>query len=294
MKILLTGGSGLLGQYLNIWLSEHYELVTIYNSNPGNSKLFNSIKADISDQSNLNNIIQTIKPDLIIHTAAISRPELCDKLPAEYVNEVNIKAVSTISQNCEKLKIKLIFMSTDLVYDGSRGSYLTEKAALHPLSLYAETKYKSEKVIREIFDNFIILRTALLYGMGLNHSENNFQIMLNNFKNNIPANLFYDQYRTPLSLKDAARLIKMLTEIDIKSEVINFGGLQRVSRTELAEIVCEIGKFDKSLINRISMNEVKNLHKVADVSMNTSKLNSYGLMQNSIEDSVKDILDNHF
>lgn len=294
MKILLTGGSGLLGQYLNLILSERHELITVYNSSPGNCDSFNSIKADISDFKNLTQIIQSVRPDLIIHTAAISRPEKCDKLPYEYVHDVNVNSVKVIAENCEKLKIRLIFTSTDLVYNGDVGSYLTENSETKPISLYAETKVKSENVITEIFDNFVILRTALLYGTGMNHSENNFHIMLNNFKCNKPSNLFYDQYRTPLSLLDAARLISKFSETDIKSEVINFGGKERVSRSELAEIVCEIGKFDKSLINRISMYDIKSLHKVADVSMNTSKLNSLGLIQYSMEESIYEILNNDF
>ena len=77
---------------------------------------------------------------------------------------------------------------------------------------------------------------------------------------------------------------------DIKSEVINFGGMRRVSRSELGEILCEAGNFDKSLIERISMNEMPEIQKVYDVSLNTDKLKSYGLKQKSIEESVNEIL----
>ena len=114
--------------------------------------------------------------------------------------------------------------------------------------------------------------------------------MLKNFREGKPVRLFSDQFRTPLSLINAAEMISDIIERDIKSEVINFGGIRRVSRAELGEILCKTGNFDKSLIERISMDEVPDIQKVYDVSLNTDKLKSFGLKQKSIEESVNEIL----
>ncbi|MBV6477794.1 MAG: GDP-L-fucose synthase [Ignavibacteria bacterium] len=294
MKILITGGSGLLGQYLNEILSKENEICTLYNENLGNCKVYNSFKINLTDFESLKEFITSYKPGVIIHTAAISRPESCDKLPKEIVESINIDTTKFFAEYCEKNNSKLIFTSTDLVYDGEQGMYLDENANLKPVSLYAETKVKSENEIRNVFENYIILRVSLLYGMGLNHSVNNFHIMLNNFLQNRKSKLFHDQYRTPLSLLDAAELIRKLIKADIKNETINFGGRERISRAELGEIVCSAGNFDPNLIDKISMNEIKDLHKVADVSMNTSKLNSFGLVQKTVEESVIEILNKFF
>ncbi len=290
MKILITGGSGLLGQYLNIRLSEENEILTLYNSNTGNCKDYNSHKTDFADRKGLDEIFISFRPDAVIHTAAVSRPELCDRLRRDFVTEVNINSTEHIARLCEMNNSKLLFTSTDLVYDGDAGGMMREEDKLNPASFYAETKLKSEDIIRDIFDNYIILRTSLLFGMGLNHSVNNFHNMILNFRENKRVKLFHDQYRTPMSLNDVSEIIYELVNTDLKGVTLNFGGMERISRTEVGEIVCRTGGFDTSLIESISMSDIPDLIKVADVSMNTNKLGSLGIKRTSIEESVKKIL----
>ena len=290
MKILITGGSGLLGQFLNLRLSEKNNLLTTYHNNPGNCRYFNSVRLDLGNTEEIKKIFLDFMPEVVIHTAALSRPEICSTLPPEEVYRINVNSAEELSRLCEKNKSLLIFTSTDLVYDGYKGSMLKEDAGLNPVSLYAESKLEAEKAIRNIFDNYIILRTSLLYGIGQVDSVNNFHKMYNNFKLGKPMRLFYDQFRTPLSLMDASIMIEQILNLNIRGEIINFGGKQRVSRVELGEILCDIAGFDKSLIERISMDDVPGLQKVPDVSLNTDKLKSYGIEQKSIEESIYEIL----
>ena len=290
MKVLITGGSGLLGQYLNIELSKEYEILTLYNQHPGNCREFNSFKIDITDFENLTHQIEEYSPNIIVHTAAISTPMLSEKLSAKEVYKTNVNATRTIAEQCEKVNAKLIYLSTDLVYAGYRGSMLNESSKLIPISLYAETKLMGETKVHETFDNYIILRTALLYGFGLNHSNCHFHDMYNNLKENKVVKLFSDQYRTPISLYEAARIISSLIKLNVKGEIINFGGLERVSRYELGEILCDIANLEKKLLKKITMDDVRNLPKVEDVSLNTDKLQSYGIKQKGIEESIKEIL----
>lgn len=292
MKILITGGSGLLGQYLNIALSKTNTILSLYNSNPGNCLNYNSYKIDITDSDKLRVLVAEFNPDVIIHTAAVSRPELCDSLPEKDVIGININSVKNLAELCDSLNAKLIFTSTDLVYDGERNTLAVESEIPKPVSFYAETKAQSEAEIISVFDNYLILRTSLLYGLGFNHSVNNFHGMYNNLINGLPVKLFYDQFRTPLSLRDAADLISKLLLPEIKNTTLNFGGPERVSRCELGELLCDIADFDRSLIIPISMNDLPGLHKVSDVSMNTERLNSLGIRQKNIEESLFDIIKN--
>jgi len=290
MKIIITGGSGLLGQYLNIELAKLYNILTLYNSNPGNCLSFNNLKIDLTDFSQYENIFSSLRPDVVVHTASISRTDLADNLPREYVTAVNVGASQKLAQLCDKYNSKLIYTSTDLVYDGSFGSMLKETDPVNPVSYYAGTKLAGEEKIRETFGNYIILRTALMYGFGLNHSENHFKAMYLNLKAGRPVKLFHDQYRSPLALKNAAVIIAELINKDISAEVINFGGKERVSRFDIGAILCENAGLDPSLLIRTSMYDIDHLPKVADVSMNTDKLKSLGIHQHSIRDSVKNIL----
>jgi dTDP-4-dehydrorhamnose reductase len=114
--------------------------------------------------------------------------------------------------------------------------------------------------------------------------------MLANLKSKKPVKLFTDQFRTPVSLTDAAGIIVSLASTDLKSEIINLGGLERVSRSELGEILCSLGGFDKNLIQKITMDDIPNFPKVEDVSLNIEKLLSLGLKPRTIEENVLEIL----
>lgn len=290
MKILITGGSGLLGQHINLQVARTHNILTLYNSHIGNCKDYNSARIDLKDYNSLNIIFNQFNPDVVIHTAAFSHPMLQNNILPKNVYDLNVNATKNIAELCKKYNSKLIYTSTDLVYAGYRGSMLKEDAKLIPVSLYAETKLMGELRIQETFDNYIILRTALLFGFGMNHSKNHFHQMFLNLKQNKKANLFIDQYRTPLSLLEAARIIIQLINLDLKSEIINFGGLERVSRFELAERLCEVAKLDKNLLQKITMDDVPDLPKVEDVSMNTEKLTALGIKRKNIDESIKEII----
>jgi len=290
MKILITGGSGLLGQYLNLFLSNEYTILTLFSSNVGNCKDYNSLKLNICDYPVLVKVFQDFHPDIVIHTAAISHPVLPEGVSSKDVYDLNVNATKNIAVLCDKFNSKLIYTSTDLVYAGYRGSMLKEDAKLIPVSLYAETKLMGEIKIEQTFDNYVIFRTALLFGFGLSHSKNHFHQMFLDLQQGKPVKLFTDQFRTPLSLIEASIIINELANTDIKSEIINFGGLERVSRYELGERLCEIAKFDNNLLTKIKMDDVPGLQKVEDVSMNIDKLQSFGIRQKNLDEMILEIL----
>lgn len=290
MKILITGGSGLLGQYLNIELSKNNSILTIFNNNIRNSKNYNSIRLDINDNYKMDEIFSSFNPDVVVHTAAISNPKIASQIDSKLVYNTNVIATRNIAELCSRFNAKLVYSSTDLVYAGYKGSMLKEDSKLMPVSFYAESKLMGEVKIREIFDNYLILRIALLYGYGLNNSYNHFHQMYLNLKNKIPVKLFNDQFRTPIELNDAAKIINQLIGNEIISETINIGGKERLSRFQLGELLCKKAGFDSSLLQKIIMDELPDIPKVEDVSLDTSKLQSYGINQSSVEDSIANFL----
>lgn len=290
MKIFITGGSGMLGQFLNIELGKHHEILTYFNNNPGNCRQFNYVQFQITDYKKLEDVFVNFKPEVVIHTAALSNNEKADQQAADVVYDVNVNATLQIAQLCEKYNAKLIYTSTDSVYAGYRGSYLKEDAKLIPVSLYAETKLMGEVKIKETFDDYLILRVALLIGLCLNHSINNFHKMYYKLKEGETVNLYTDQFRSPFALHDAARMIRELAETNISGETINFGGSERFSRYEIGEILCEEAGFDKNLLIKTTMNEAGLLYKIADVSLNIDKLKSFGVYPKSLRESIRKII----
>ena len=290
MKVLLTGGSGLLGFYLNKAISNSHNLLTLYHSKPGNCQNYNSLKIDITDYCKTNNLLNDFKPNVIIHCAAASSPDKTQGLTSKEVYELNVNATKNLAAASSAVEARLIYLSTDLVYAGYRGQMLIEESKLAPASLYAETKLMGEEKIKEYAGNYLILRTALLFGLGFEGTSNHFDMMYNSLKCNKTVNLFFDQYRTPLALKDAAGIISHLININTGNETVNFGGKERVSRLELGEMLCALGGYDRSLLNKISLKDIAGIPDVADVSLNTDKLQSFGFRQKTINESIYEIL----
>ena len=289
-KILITGGSGVLGQYLNIEAAKENEILTLHNHNIGNCNEFNSSKADITNFTLMKEIFSSFKPNVVIHTAAVTNPILLPDQDPKDVFNINVTATKNIAKLCKQFNAKLIYISTDLVYAGYRDSMLKEDAKLIPVSLYAETKLMGEMKVKETLENYLILRTALLYGFGLNHSRCHFHKMNEELKNGKPIKLFIDQFRTPISLQETVQIITKIAQMDITNEIINLGGVERASRYELGEILCSVAGYDQSLLQKITLDDVPQLPKVEDVSLNTDKLQSLGIKQMSIEESIRGMI----
>lgn len=289
-KVLITGGSGLLGQFLNLTISNQCKLHTTFKNNPGNCKDFPFSVVDILNEDELKELFANVKPDIVIHSAAITNPVQKENQTSKEYFDTNVNATKNIAILCEKYESKMIYISTDLVYAGYRGSFLKEDAKLIPASLYAETKLVGEMKVKESTDNYLILRTALLYGFGLNHSKCHFQNMYVDLKNRKPVKLFTDQLRTPISLTDASLIIAQLVKMDLINETINLGGTERVSRFEMGEMLCDLAGLDKNLLQKITMDEIPNFPKVEDVSLNIDKLISLNLKPRSIEENINEII----
>ncbi|MFA8343892.1 MAG: NAD(P)-dependent oxidoreductase [Rhodothermaceae bacterium] len=290
MKVLVTGGSGILGQYLNIELSKNFEMLTTYNNNVGNCEDFYSKELDITNTERLEEIFADFQPECVLHLAAISRPADCEVAGRERVMEVNVEATKNIARLCHKFGAKLIFTSTELVYDGEQGFYLAEHSKLNPVSLYAESKLMAEQKIKETFDNYIILRTSLLFGIVFSTGQSSFDRMYRDLRINKSVELFFNQYRTPLSTLDASRLLVELLKKDIATETVNFGGPERVSRLELGKVLCEVANLDKELLVRTSMYNSETANAVRDVSFNTERFQRFGIKQKGLNTAMRELI----
>lgn len=291
MKVIITGASGLLGQYLNNELGKKDDILALYHTRKGNTGNYKSLQVNLEDTGKLKSIIAEFQPDIIIHTAGITRPETADALPYSEVKKINVESTKVIAESCEKINAKMIFTSTDLVYDGNSGGMLTESGKINPLTSYAVSKVEAEEEIKSVTENFIILRTALLFGIGLNGSVNNFHTLLENLRNRNLSYLFVDQLRTPLSLQNASRIISQIVDSGLKNLILNFAGPERVSRYQLGEMLCDIGGFDRTLLKKIYLKDISTVKPVYDVSLNTTLLRKLGLNQSELFQEIKSIIE---
>ena len=290
MKVLIIGGSGLLGSNLSFYLSNKFDVLSTYNKHKFETKKFKFTKLNIENYTEIKNLVKDYKPNYIIHTAAVSRPEIAEKMSDDELSKINIQPCEYLSDLSNKINARLFFTSTDLVYEQSDDE-IYEHSKLLPLSKYAKSKLEGENVISSISKNYVILRVALL--LGFSYSEqitSNFHKNYISFKNNEKANLFIDQIRTPLSVLEASRILETLFKSDLQNDVINFCGKDFVTRYEIGEILCRVMKKRKDMLNPIELAKIDAENKIYKLKLNSDKLNLIFKNRLDIEKSIQELV----
>ena len=156
MKVLVTGAGGQLGRdCLQILEKKH----TVHG--------FSSRQLDITKKQQLEQLITSLQPDVVVNCAAYTAVDACET-HQEKCREVNTKGAANLAWICKKTHCRLIHISTDYVFDGNKTipEAYTEEDIVSPLSAYGRTKLAGEQSISSSMDDYLILRTAWLYGMG--------------------------------------------------------------------------------------------------------------------------------
>ena len=206
-KILLTGSNGLLGQKLVHLLVSRPDVQLIATAR-GENRLQNTLgyayySLDITNQAEVESVMADIRPDVVIHTAAMTQVDDCET-DREACWLLNVKAVEYLIEACAKYNTFLLHLSTDFIFDGTAGPY-HENATPNPLSYYGESKLEAEKVLQRSAIDWAIARTVLVYGITEQMSRSNIILWV---KNSLEAGktiqVVDDQWRTPTLAEDLA------------------------------------------------------------------------------------------
>lgn len=252
--VLVTGSNGLLGQKITEKILKEGGVNLIATSKGENrypvKEGYLYMDMNILDPANVNMVIEKFKPDAIIHTAAMTNVDTCED-QKELAHQLNVDAVQTLIQVCEKYDIQLVHLSTDFIFDGEGGPYL-EDAAPNPLSYYGETKLLAEELIKKSSCKWVILRTIIVYGIVSDMSRSNIVLWAKNaLEKGNPLNIVNDQWRMPTLAEDLADICLLAVEHDAQG-VYNASGKDMMSISELVSKVADFWHLDKSLINEVS------------------------------------------
>ena len=267
MKILVTGGSGLLGGAISLYFKDYFDVIATYQKHKVAIEGCKSIYLDITDAKTTINLINKIKPNLIIHAAALVGVNICDKEP-ELAYKINVEGTKNIVDAAKKANLKIIYISTDYVFDGKKGMY-NESDELNPINYYGKTKWEGEKLI-DIKTN-IIIRTSI-YGWNIVKVKNNFSSwIIDELSNNKQINVFTDQFNSMMLVNNCAEALKEIIDKDLTG-ILNIASSERTSKYDFAVKLAEIFDFNKDLIRPIYNSEVEGYEKrPSDVSLDVSK-----------------------
>ena len=198
-----------------------------------------------------NKKIVEISPDVILLTAAMTNVDQ-NEIDKEFAIKINTEGPKNVLAACKKIDSKLIFMSTDFVFDGKKQGNYTENDTPNPLSHYAKTKFDAEQAIIHSEVEYIICRTAVLYGW--NPQKLNFITwILKKLSNNEKLTIVTNQINNPTYVKNLAEIILILVEKDTGG-IYHTVGKVSLSRYEMALKCAEIFNYNSNLI--IPINEI--------------------------------------
>lgn len=261
-RLFITGGSGLLGSKFTNFTQE-YEVITTYNKNPQ----LNAVKLDIADEQDVFDKIELLSPDLVVHSAALTNVDYCEDHQEE-AYKINAQGTLNIVKACEKIDSKLIYVSTDFVFDGKEGLY-KETDKPNPISYYGLSKLKGEEFVENSNINSAIARVSVLYGW---HGNFNFVMwVINELKIGNEINIVTDEFNSPTYAENAAKSILKIYSKN-KEGIYHIAGDERISRFEFAKNIAQVFELDEKLINPIkSDNLIRKARRPLDSSLSVEK-----------------------
>ena len=258
MKILITGANGLLGYKLVQLLSKQSDVQTIATGRRMISDLPANVsfsELDITDSIQTEKIISQLKPEVVIHTAAMTQVDQCET-DRDLCWKANVTGVENLIAACAKNKTHLVHVSTDFIFDGTHGP-LDENAVPNPVNYYGESKLAAEKVIQQSSISWTILRTVLVFGVTPDMSRNNIVLWVKkSLEDGKTINVVNDQWRTPTLAEDLAMGCYLAAKKKA-SGIYNISGEEMMTPYDIAMQTADFFKLNKSLIHATDSSKFK-------------------------------------
>jgi dTDP-4-dehydrorhamnose reductase len=201
VKILLLGHKGMLGSDLLLKLKIEHEVVGLDKE-----------EIDIVSTSECQEAIKEIKPDIVINAAAYTNVDGCETAKDECF-AVNAEAVKNIADACRDKNIHIVHFSTDYVFDGAAKQPYQEDHQCNPINTYGASKMAGERYLKSLSYNYILIRTAWLYGV---NGKNFVQTILEKVKKAKKLTVVDDQIGSPTHTKDLAAAVDVLIKQNAK------------------------------------------------------------------------------
>ena len=267
MKILITGGSGLLGQALmNIFKDQ--EIYGTYYQHTGTQEKL--LYLDITSEKDVTSLIEKIKPRVVIHTAAMTDVDDCE-VHAQKAMQINAEGTRNLVLAANQIGAKFVYLSTDYVFNGEKGLY-TEEDPVDPINVYGESKLAGEKIVQQGCRDFFIARTSVIYGS----AEGNFATwLLSRLAQQKQLSIVDDQYASPTYNRDLAEQLKALIQNDAQG-IFHTAGGERMNRYQFALRIAYCFGYDVALIKPVDIHTLPWIAKRPhDSSLNISKISPF-------------------
>ncbi len=249
MNILVTGSNGLLGQKLTAMLDEDPDVTLIATARTSLKfplKKGRFVILDAASREQVDSVIKTERPDVVIHTAAMTQVDQCET-DRDNCWLQNVTAVENIVHACEQTGARLVHISTDFIFDGTHGP-LEESAEPNPLSHYGRSKLAGEKAVMKSHIPWAILRTVLVFGVTRDMSRSNIVLWVKkSLEEGKAIDVVNDQWRTPTLAEDLATAC-VLAAKKKATGIYHISGSEMMTPYEMAVRTARFFKLNDTLI----------------------------------------------
>ena len=223
-KIVLTGASGLLGRAIMAELLPNFDIIGL-----GLNRIHSGIqKLNLLDTESVNEFMWTVKPDILIHSAAERRPDISQNAPKRTI-ALNVEATRHLARLAHQTGSWMIYLSTNYVFDGTSPPYSPQDLT-NPLNLYCQSKLDGENAVRAETDQFCIIRLPALYGQVEFLGETSITQIGEQIQSEEKINIDHWSIRRPTWVNDVAVVCRQI--IEHRSNQSNFNGTYHWSANE--------------------------------------------------------------
>ena len=243
-----------MGSTLLQYASPNYNIHFTYNTNKITFDNINSTQINLlGNQKRIMDLIKEIQPDIVVNTVAHSSVDLCET-NHKIADKLHVDITHDIAQTCKDTDSKLIYLSTDMVFQGELNKKYTELDQPNPINYYGKTKLQAEQITLNTSPKNVVLRTAVIYGW---HEKSRFtNWIIQTLKENHMVDPFIDQYNTPTLVDDLVKSLLNIFEKNI-SGVFHATGKSCLNRYEFALVLANTFGLDKKLIKSVTSKEKK-------------------------------------
>ncbi|MFZ5818696.1 MAG: SDR family oxidoreductase [Chloroflexota bacterium] len=251
MRILVTGASGLLGLNLSLGMTGTHTIVGVDRSKLANTP-FELIQADLLHAGACSRLLDLVRPEAVIHTAANADVDACESAPDE-AHRLNADLPGELAAACAERGVRLAHISTDAVFDGAKDGPYLETDPPNPLSLYARTKLDGERAVASVNPEAIIARVNF-FGWSLGGKRSLSEHFFNNLSAGNQCDGFTDVWFCPLFVGDLAAILVRMLEAGL-SGLYHVVASESLTKYEFGLRIARQFGFDENLIRPISVEQ---------------------------------------
>jgi dTDP-4-dehydrorhamnose reductase len=268
-RFLVTGASGLLGLNFSLRAAGEHVVTGVVNRNPVHGAPFGVTAADLTAPGTLERVLEEFRPEVVMHCAAMALLDECEANP-DQTWRVNVELPARLATESRRRGIRLVYISTDSVFDGLKGDYREEDAP-NPISVYARSKRAGEEGVQAADPDALVARTNF-YGWSLHGRRSLAEFFYNNLAAGRSVNGFTDVLFCPLQVNDLADLLLEMVAGGL-SGLYHVFSAECLSKYDFGVRVARAFGLDENLIHPASMRDSGLLAaRSPNLTMRTEKL----------------------